>query len=225
VIIRSSDQVPRVTALKRFPVPRNFGVSPESRIEKGKTWSAPSGAARAKSFEIYRYDPDSGDNPRLDTFEVDLDDCGPMVLDALFWIKNKVDSTLTFRRSCREGILRFVRDEYGWHELARLHEIHIRLGDARQRSILWRICASSRTWFPDLTHVFAQYAMIEPWLQSKTPDPDAERLQSREQRSRLDGYYECILCFCCTSGCPSHWWKWRPISRPRSTSSGLALAG
>jgi 2Fe-2S iron-sulfur cluster binding domain len=104
MIIESSDQVPRATLLKRFPVPRNFGVAPESRINRGKTWPAPAGAARVKSFEIYRYEPDSGDNPRLDTFEVDLEDCGPMVLDALFWIKNKVDSTLTFRRSCREGI-------------------------------------------------------------------------------------------------------------------------
>ena len=104
MIIESSDQVPRFTLLKRFPVPRNFKVTPESRIETGRTWPAPAGATRVKAFEIYRYDPDSGANPRLDTFDVDLDDCGPMVLDALFWIKNKVDSTLTFRRSCREGV-------------------------------------------------------------------------------------------------------------------------
>src|SRR5674476_430822 len=94
MIIESSDQVPRATLLKRFPVPRNFGVASESRIDRGKTWPAPAGAVRVKSFEIYRYEPDSGKNPRLDTFEVDLDDCGPMVLDALIWIKSKVDSTL-----------------------------------------------------------------------------------------------------------------------------------
>jgi hypothetical protein len=105
VIIRSPDQVPRVTALKRFPMPRNLGVSPESRIEQGRTWPAPVRAGRVKAFEIYRYDPDLEGNPRIDTFEVDLDACGPMVLDALIWIKNTVDSTLTFRRSCREGSL------------------------------------------------------------------------------------------------------------------------
>ena len=104
MIIESSHQMPRATLFKRFPVPKNFGVAPESRIERGKTWPAPAGAVRVKSFEIYRYDPDSGGNPRLDTYEVDLDDCGPMVLDALFRIKNKVDSTLTFRRSCREAV-------------------------------------------------------------------------------------------------------------------------
>ena len=104
MLIRSSDQVPRVTVLKRFPVPRNFKVSSESRIERGKIWPAPAGATRVKRFEIYRYDPDSGQNPRIDTYEVDLDACGPMVLDALIKIKNEIDSTLTFRRSCREGV-------------------------------------------------------------------------------------------------------------------------
>ena len=96
--------MPRTTLLKRFPLPRNFGVTSESRIELGRTWRAPVEATRLKTFEIYRYDPDSGRNPHLDSYEVDLDDCGPMVLDALIWIKNKIDSTLTFRRSCREGV-------------------------------------------------------------------------------------------------------------------------
>ena len=86
MFIRSSDQLPSVTALKRFPVPRNFNVSTESRIERGKTWHAAADVTRVKKFEIYRYDPDSGQNPRIDTYEVDLDTCGPMVLDALITI-------------------------------------------------------------------------------------------------------------------------------------------
>src|SRR5689334_2263482 len=94
MLVRSSHQVPRVTVLKRFPVPRNFKVSPESRIERGKTWSATADAARVKRFDIYRYDPDSGRNPRLESYEVDLDACGPMVLDALIKIKNEIDPTL-----------------------------------------------------------------------------------------------------------------------------------
>ena len=77
MIISSSDQVPRVTLLKRFPVPRNFKVTPQSRIEKGRRWPAPTGASRTKTFEVYRYDPESEANPRIDLFEVDLDDCGP----------------------------------------------------------------------------------------------------------------------------------------------------
>jgi hypothetical protein len=103
MLIRSSDQLPRVTALKRFPMPRNFNVSAESRIELGRTWPAPANATRVKRFEIYRYNPDSGGNPRIDSYQVDLDACGPMILDALIKIKNE-DPTLTFRRSCREGI-------------------------------------------------------------------------------------------------------------------------
>ena len=130
MIIGSSNQVPRVTVLKRFPLPRNFGVSSESRIEQGRTWPAPAGAARVKSFEIYRYEPDSGENPRLDTFEVDLDDCGPMVLDALIWIKDKVELDAYLPPFLPRGGLRLMRDEYRWHELARVHEVHLRPGEA-----------------------------------------------------------------------------------------------
>jgi succinate dehydrogenase iron-sulfur subunit len=104
MLIRSSDQIPRASVLKRFPVPRNFNVSSESRIERGRTWPAPVGATRVKEFEVYRYDPDSNQNPRIDIYQVDLDACGPMVLDALIKIKDETDPTLTFRRSCREGI-------------------------------------------------------------------------------------------------------------------------
>jgi succinate dehydrogenase / fumarate reductase iron-sulfur subunit len=198
--------VPRATLLKRFPVPRNFGVTPESRIDRGKMWPAPAGAVRVKSFEIYRYVPDSGENPRLDTFEVDLDDCGPMVLDALLWIKNNVDSTLTFRRSCREGVCgscAMNMDGTNWLACTRF------ISDLGTPATIYPLANMRviKDLVPDLTHVFAQYAMIEPWLQSKTLEPETEQLQSLEERSKLDGYYECILCFCCTSGCPSHWWN------------------
>ena len=206
MLINSSDQVPRVTMLKRFPVPRNLGVSPNSRIVQGRTWPAPAGAARLKSFEIYRYEPDSGENPRLDTFEVDLDDCGPMVLDALIWIKSNVDSTLTFRRSCREGVCgscAMNMDGTNWLACTRS------ISDLGTPATIYPLANMRviKDLVPDLTHVFAQYAMIEPWLQSKTPEPEREHLQSSDERSKLDGYYECILCFCCTSGCPSHWWN------------------
>lgn len=109
MLVRSSDQLPRTTVLKRFPVPRNFKVSPESRIEAGATWHAPADATRVKRFEIYRYDPDSGRNPRIDTFEIDLDTCGPTVLDVLIKIKNEIDPTLTFRRSCQRASAALVR--------------------------------------------------------------------------------------------------------------------
>lgn len=206
MIIRSPDQVPRFTLLKRFPVPRNFGVSPQSRIVRGRTWRATAGAARVKRFDIYRYDPDSNDNPRIDTFEVDLDDCGQMVLDALIWIKNKVDPTLAFRRSCREGICGSCAmniDGTNWLACTRF------IADTDQRATIYPLANMEvvKDLVSDQTHVFAQYAQIKPWLRSETPEPEKERLQSPQERRQVDGYYECILCFCCTSGCPSHWWS------------------
>ena len=235
MIIESSDQVPRDTMLKRFPVPRNFGVTPESRIGRGKFWPAQAGANRIKTFEVYRYDPDSGENPRIDTFEVDIDDCRPMVLDALFWIKNKVDSTLTFRRSCREGICGSCSmniDGTNWLACTRF------ISDLATPATIYPLANMEiiKDLVPDLTHLFAQYAAIEPWLKSKTPAPERERLQSPEERSRVDGYYECILCFCCTSGCPSHWWNgdrflgpavllqaWRWLADSRDEATGERL--
>lgn len=206
LIIDSSDQLPGATLLKRFPVPRNFGIAPGSRIEEGQVFNAPAGASRTKAFTIYRYDPDSGGNPTLDTFEVDLDDCGPMVLDALIWIKNKVDPTLTFRRSCREGVCGSCAmniDGTNWLACTR----EIAETDETGRIYPLSNMRIVKDLVPDLTHVFAQYVAIEPWLHSKTSAPESERLQSPEERSELDGFYECILCFCCTSGCPSHWWN------------------
>lgn len=206
MIIESSAQVPRTTVLKRFLVPKNLGVAPESRIRLGKTWPAPTGATRVKTFKIYRYDPESGENPRLDAFEVDLDVCGPMVLDALLWIKNNVDSTLTFRRSCREGVCgscAMNMDGTNWLACTRF------ISDMAAPAMVYPLANMRiiKDLVPDTNHLFAQYEMIEPWLQTKTPEPEAERRQTPGDREKLDGYYECILCFCCTSGCPSHWWN------------------
>jgi succinate dehydrogenase / fumarate reductase, iron-sulfur subunit len=193
MIVKSSDQVSRANLLKRFPIPRNFGVAPESRILRGKAWPAPAGAVRVKAFEIYRYDPDSGENPRLDTFEVDLDDCGPMVLDALIWIKNTVDSTLTFRRSCREGICGSCAmniDGTNWLACTRF------ISDLATPAAVYPLANLRiiKDLVLDLAHLFAQYAAIEPWLKSRTVEPERERLQSAEERSKIDGYYEPCRC-------------------------------
>jgi succinate dehydrogenase / fumarate reductase, iron-sulfur subunit len=206
VIIESSDEVPRTTVLKRFPVPRNFGVPPASRIEQGRTWPAPRGATRIKHLAVYRCDPDSEQNPRIDTYQVDLDDCGPMVLDALIWIKNRIDSGLAFRRSCREGVCGSCAmniDGTNWLACTRF------ISDLETPAIIYPLANMRiiKDLVPDQTHLFAQLRLVEPWLRSRTPDPARERLQSPEERHRLDGLYECILCFCCTSGCPSHWWN------------------
>ena len=234
-IIESSDEVPRHTGLRRFPVPRGFGAPKGSQIKAGRSWAAPEGATRVKTFEVYRYDPDTGGNPRLDRFEVDLEDCGPMVLDALIWIKNKVDPTLTFRRSCREGICgSCAMNMDGTNWLACTREISDLDTPAKVYPLAnMRII---KDLVPDLTHAYAQYEMIEPWLHTDTPAPDRERRQAPEDREKLNGYYECILCFCCTSGCPSHWWNgdrflgpaallqaWRWLDDSRDEATGERL--
>ena len=235
MIIESSDQVSRLKWLKRFPIPRNLNVAPGSRIQRGRIWPAPAGATRTKVFDIYRYDSDSDDNPRLERFHIDLDDCGPMVLDALIWIKNKVDSTLTFRRSCREGVCGSCSmnlDGTNWLACTRF------ISDMSTPATVYPLpnMRIIKDLVPDLTHVFAQYTAIQPWLCTKTPEPEKERLQSPEERGQIDGYYECILCFCCTSGCPSHWWNgdrflgpavllqaWRWLTDSRDEAKGERL--
>src|SRR5437868_272611 len=194
MFIRSSDQLPSVTVLKRFPVPRNFNVSTESRTERGKTWHAPADATRVKNFEIYRYDPDSGQNPRIDTYEVDLDTCGPMVLDALITIKNEIDPTLTFRRSCREGVCGSCSmniDGTNWLACTRF------ISDTAEPATIYPLnhLRVIKDLVPDLTHLFAQYSLIEPWLQTTTPEPEKERLQSPEDRGKVDGFSSASYAF------------------------------
>ena len=235
MLIRSADQISRSTWLNRFPVPKNAGVDAASRIERGKVWAAPSGAKQVKRFEIYRYDPDTGENPRIDTYEVDLASCGPMVLDALIKIKNEIDPTLTFRRSCREGICGSCSmniDGTNWLACTRY------IVDTAEHATIYPLnrLRVIKDLVPDLTHLYAQYASIEPWLKTASAVPEGERLQSPEDRKELDGYYECILCFSCTSGCPSHWWNgdrflgpaallqaWRWLADSRDEAKGERL--
>ena len=178
-----------------------------SRIKsKGRTHKAADGARRTKSFKVYRYDPDAGENPRYDTFEVDLDACGPMVLDALIKIKSEQDATLTFRRSCREGICGSCSMNMGGRNgLACTTAIEDLKGEVRITPLPHMDVIKDLV--PDFTHFYAQYASIEPWLKTKTPVPSTERLQSPDERAKLDGLYECILCACCSTACPSYWWN------------------
>jgi succinate dehydrogenase / fumarate reductase iron-sulfur subunit len=184
-----------------------FALPANSKIGKGSYHPAPQGAKRIKRFNVYRWDPDLGENPRMDSYEVDLDDCGPMVLDAIIKIKNDTDATLTFRRSCREGICgSCAMNIDGRNTLACTQAIEDIDGDVNIYPLPHMPVVKDLV--PDLTHFYAQYASIKPWLQSDTPaPPDRERLQSKEDRAELDGLYECILCACCSTSCPSYWWN------------------
>ena len=160
-----------------------------------------------KQFIIYRYNPDTGDNPHLDTYEVDLDDCGPMVLDALIKIKNEIDASVTFRRSCREGVCgSCAMNIDGTNTLACTKPIKEIKGAVKIYPLPHTEVIKDLV--PDLTHFYAQYTSIKPWLETQTPPPpDREILQSKPDRAELDGLYECILCACCSTSCPSYWWN------------------
>jgi len=181
-------------------LPKNY------KVDEGKAWTPPRGARNVREYRVYRWNPEDGQNPRLDTYFVDTDDCAPMVLDGLIWIKNKVDPTLTFRRSCREGVCgSCAMNIDGTNTLActcGMEEIKgaIRIYPLPHMPVV-------KDLVPDLTLFYAQHASIEPWLKAVGPTPEKERRQSHAERAKLDGLYECILCACCSTSCPSYWWN------------------
>ncbi len=184
-----------------------FALPKNSKIGTGKTHPAPAGAKQPRRFHIYRWSPDDDANPTIDTYTVDLADCAPMVLDALIKIKNEVDTTLTFRRSCREGICgSCAMNIDGTNTLACLKAIEDIKGDVKIYPLPHMPVVKDLV--SDLSHAYAQYQSVQPWLQAESPPPpDRERLQSEDERAKLDGLWECILCFCCTTSCPSYWWN------------------
>jgi succinate dehydrogenase / fumarate reductase iron-sulfur subunit len=178
-----------------------------SKVGKGRHYPAPSGATNVKTFKVYRWDPEGEGNPAWDTYDVDVDACGPMVLDALLHIKNTMDSTLAFRRSCREGVCGSCAMNIGGRNtLACTHGWEEVPGKEVQISPLPHMPVI-KDLVPDMTLFYAQYASIEPWLHTTTPEPQGEWRQSEVDREKLDGLYECILCACCSTSCPSYWWN------------------
>ena len=181
-----------------------FSLPKNSKVGVGRTYREPKGAKNVKSFRVYRWNPDDGKNPSVDTYEVDMDSCGPMVLDALIKIKDEIDATLTFRRSCREGVCgSCAMNIDGTNTLACTKFI----SDVKRDVRIYPLPHAPviKDLVPDLSQLYSQYAAIEPWLKTDSSPPDKERLQSPDERKNLDGLYECILCFCCSTSCPSYW--------------------
>ncbi|WP_347989166.1 succinate dehydrogenase iron-sulfur subunit [Methylomonas sp. AM2-LC] len=182
-----------------------FTLPQNSVVKTGKTYPAP-GATNIRLFQIYRWDPDTGENPRIDSYEIDMDHCGPMLLDAILKIKNEIDSSLAFRRSCREGVCgSCAMNINGKNTLACTQAISDYTGTIKIFPLPHM--AVVKDLVADMTHFFEQYASIKPWLTNDTPAPATERLQSIEERGKLDGLYECVLCACCSTSCPSYWWN------------------
>lgn len=184
-----------------------FALPKNSIVKKGKVFKAKDGLKNIRTFQVYRYDPESGENPRLDTFEIDMDTCGPMILDVLMKIKDEIDETLVFRRSCREGICGSCSFNInGKNTLACIKKIEefkdpIKIYPLPHRQVIKDLVV-------DIDMPFAQLKSVKPWLQVDTPiENNKEMLQSPEERAKLDGTWECIQCFCCTTSCPSYWWN------------------
>jgi succinate dehydrogenase / fumarate reductase iron-sulfur subunit len=213
-----------------FSLPKNSVPKP------GQTYKA-GGAVNIRVVELYRWNPDTGENPRIDAFEIDMDHCGPMVLDAILKIKNEIDTTLSFRRSCREGVCgSCAMNINGKNTLACTKAISdyegpIKIYPLPHLEVVKDLVA-------DMRHFYAQYASIKPWLSNDSAPPEkTERLQSVEQRAKLDGLYECVMCACCSTSCPSYWWnsdkylgpaillqayRWLADSRDNSDNARLA---
>jgi len=185
----------------QFTLPQN------SKVQKGKTWPKPQGATNLREFRIYRFSPEEKANPRWDTYWVDMDKAGTMVLDVLIYIKNNIDPTLAFRRSCREGVCGSCAMNIAGHNTIactkgfdELPGGVITISPLPSQPVI-------KDLVPDLTQFYAQHAYVKPYLQTVSPVPEKEWRQSEEDRSKLDGLYECILCASCSTSCPSYWWN------------------
>ena len=184
----------------------SIALPKNSKFTKGKYYKIDN-AKRIKKINIYRWDPDKDLNPTVDTFEIDIDKSGQMVLDALIFIKDQIDPTLTFRRSCREGVCGSCSMNIdGRNTLA---------CQKNMKEIKEDINIFPLTHLPvikdlvvDLSHAFKQLEFIKPWLQNNlSKQTNNEQIQSLEDRTKIDGLWECILCFCCTTSCVSYWWN------------------
>ena len=183
--------------MAKFTLPIN------SIVKKGKTYRLDSNPKNILTVEIYRFNPDDGSNPSIDTYILDKGNFGPMALDVLLYIKNKVDSTLSFRRSCREGICGSCSMNInGTNTLACIlniaEESHLKIYPLPHMPVI-------RDLVTDMTNFYKQYKSIKPWLENS--NKGSELYQSPSNRKKLDGMYECILCACCSTSCPSYWWN------------------
>ena len=184
-----------------------FNLPDNSKLVEGDYYKTSSKSNNIKNFRVYRWSPDDEKNPRVDTYEVDLNDCGPMVLDAVMKIKNEIDTSLTFRRSCREGICgSCAMNIDGTNTLACTKAIADVKGDVKIYPLPHMPVIKDLV--TNLKNLYKQLKSIKPWLIKQSRNESSEEnIQSRNEREKLDGLYERILCACCSTSCPSYWWN------------------
>jgi len=177
-----------------------------SKVKKGKYYKDTTGSKNIRKVNVYRWDPSSGENPRIDTYEVDMDNCPSKVLDLLNKIKNEIDPSLAYRRSCSHGVCGSCAMNMDGKNGLACTKPHAEIkGDINIYPLPH--LKVKKDLIGDLSTLYKQYESIEPWLKTNTNTETTEILQSREDRSKLDGAYECIMCACCSTACPSYWWN------------------
>ena len=175
-------------------------------VENPQSLAAAAQGTRVVRFSIYRYDPDRDEKPRMQNIEVELQPTDKMLLDALMRIKIANDDSLSFRRSCREGVCGSdAMNINGKNGLACITNLR----DLKEPIVLKPLPGLPviRDLIVDMTQFFKQYHSVSPFLINDTAPPEKERLQSPQEREELDGLYECVLCACCSTSCPSFWWN------------------
>lgn len=203
-LIRRAITGPKAAPAVRAVATRLMAIETEAQKVEPKATESPN----MRKFQIYRWNPDKAGKPELEEYEINLKECGPMVLDALIKIKNEMDPTLTFRRSCREGICgSCAMNIDGCNGLACLTKIPASASETMITPLPHMYVIKDLV--VDMTNFYNQYKSIEPWLKRKSPSPNPgkEIPQSKKDRAKLDGMYECILCACCSTSCPSYWWN------------------
>ena len=185
-----------------------FNLPDNSKLIEGEYYKSKTDSNNIKNFRVYRWSPDDDKNPRVDTYEVDMDNCGPMVLDAVMKIKSDIDPSLTFRRSCREGICgSCAMNIDGTNTLACTKPIK----DCKSDVAIYPLphMPVIKDLVTNLKNLYKQLTSIKPWLHNsgKQSEDNIENLQTKSDRAKLDGLYECILCACCSTSCPSYWWN------------------
>ena len=185
-----------------------FNLPDNSKLIEGEYYKSKTDSNNIKNFRVYRWSPDDDQNPRVDTYEVDMDNCGPMVLDAVMKIKSDIDPSLTFRRSCREGICgSCAMNIDGTNTLACTKPIK----DCKSDVAIYPLphMPVIKDLVTNLKNLYKQLTSIKPWLHNngKQSEDNIENLQTKSDRAKLDGLYECILCACCSTSCPSYWWN------------------
>jgi len=206
--VNATSKLLGLTATRATALRAASSAAAPKQEEKG-AWGLRS--EKKKTFAIYRWDPEQpGAKPKMENYDVDLNNCGPMVLDALIKIKNEMDPSLTFRRSCREGICGSCAMNIGGvNTLACLTKIEA--NDKATKIYPLPHMYVVKDLVPDMNNFYQQYRSIQPWLQREDEKDmkhgEEQILQSTTDRAKLDGLYECILCACCSTSCPSYWWN------------------